>query len=109
MAKVYTAQEMLEAANAVDDVSINDNGEFYYEKHDKFNPDLIRDMLRQAADAMEREAQREKKYEYACLGRVFESLNDAMRYAITNEENEDSIVRREVGEWKEVKDEVQNS
>lgn len=60
MSKVYTAQEMREAANVVDDVSINDNGEFYYEKCDKFNPDIVRDMLRQAADALEREEKREK-------------------------------------------------
>ena len=52
--KVYTAHEMRDMANAVDDVSINDNGEYYYEKHDKFNPDLVRDMLRQAADDKER-------------------------------------------------------
>ena len=55
---VYTAQGMREMANAVDDVSINDNGEYYYEKHDKFNPDLVRDMLRQAADMMERDEKR---------------------------------------------------
>ncbi|MCQ2300606.1 MAG: hypothetical protein MJZ81_10840 [Bacteroidales bacterium] len=60
MNKFYTAQEMREAANAVDEVSINDNGEYFYEKHEKFNPFLVRDMLRQAADAMERE-EREAK------------------------------------------------
>lgn len=54
MSKVYTEQEMREMANAVDDVSINYNGEYYYEKYNKFNPDLVRDMLRQAADNAEK-------------------------------------------------------
>lgn len=54
MARKYTANEIREAANAVDEVSINDNGEYFYEKHDKFNPFLVRDMLRQAADMMEK-------------------------------------------------------
>ena len=54
MSKVYTAQERREMANAVDDVSINYNGEYYYEKYDKFNPDLVRDMLRYAAETQER-------------------------------------------------------
>ena len=51
--------EMREMANAVDDVSINYNGEYYYEKHDKFNPDLVRDMLLQAADAIDRQEKKE--------------------------------------------------
>ena len=58
---VYTAQEMREMADAVHDVSVNHNGEFYYEKYDKFNPDLVRDMLRQAAAAMEKSLEQHDK------------------------------------------------
>lgn len=45
---------MRDTANVVDDVSVNKYGEYYYEKHDKFDPDLVRDMLRQLADIRER-------------------------------------------------------
>lgn len=108
--KIYTAQEMLEAANAVDDVSINDNGEYYYEKDDKFNPDIVRDMLRQAADAMEHEAMREKKYEYSIRFRENQKDYDrdyifvSKEYARTVAGDSLQVVRREVGEWEEVKD-----
>lgn len=103
----YTADEMREAANAVDEVSIDDNGEYFYEKDDKFNPFLVRDMLRQAADLQEREEKREKKFEYACFGRVFQTLNGARVYAIANEfqGRRPTIVRRECGKWEEVADE----
>lgn len=56
--KVYTAQEIREAAIVADTVEVAD--QFYGQEMDK-----IAAMLRQAADALEREAKREKKYEYS--------------------------------------------
>lgn len=103
----YTADELRDAANAVDEVSINDNGEYFYEKHDKFNPFLVRDMLRHSADLMERE----KKYEYAILWDYDDSLCEMSIFyeyikRRMDEINSDGVachlVRRSVGEWEEV-------
>lgn len=105
MSRKYTAQEMREAANAVDEVSINDNGEYFYEKHEKFNPFLVRDMLRQAADAMEREEKIEKKYEYAAMtddGWVERLHFDMVELIEDTLYDGDKLVCREVGEWEVV-------
>lgn len=101
MAKVYTAKEMREAAIVADTVEVSD--QFYGQEMDK-----IAAMLRQAADAMDRE----KKYEYAVEyidlyhggWSVYKdglTLDEAQKLS---HENFSRIVRREVGEWEEVKD-----
>ena len=89
--KVYTAQEMRYAA---------DLREAWGDK------DEVNNMLRWAADMMEREAKRKKKYEYAEMysnGDVGhekgDSIDDVNRFLSDGS----IIVRREVGEWKEVK------
>lgn len=105
MCRKYTAQEMRQRADM----------EQYL-----WNDSTTAAMLRQAADAMEREekrkqyheyiagcsgVKREKKYEYVCYGHVFHTFNGAMIYSIENEcqGQRPTIVRREVGEWEEVK------
>lgn len=92
MAKIYTAQEMRDAA---------DLREAWGDK------DEVNNMLRQAADMIEREARREKEYEYSlkmASGRVtngrFSDEETARRFAMYG----DTVVRREVGVWKEVKE-----
>lgn len=101
--RVFTAQEMREAANAVDQVSVNGHGEYFYEKHEKFNPDIVRDMLRQAASDLERA----KKYEYSFKSKCgFISATHANSFEMIEETKIlDSItVRRTVGDWEEVKE-----
>lgn len=91
MSKIYTAQEMREWAE------FQNKGGFL----------TIAEMLRQAADALERDEKREVKYEYA------ESKNGI----ITNHHSDDienyvmycdgsTLVRRPVGEWEEVNEDV---
>lgn len=109
--KRYTAQEMREMASAVlDECEDSEHGLLYLSRYFSghlFCPDDVAAMLRQAADMMEREEKREKIYEYACLNRVFQTLNVARIYAIANEiqGQRPVIVRREVGVWEVVKDE----
>ena len=69
--------------------------------------DVVAEMLRQAADMLEREEKRERKYEYAVkwndglitkISQTFpcrDELDAIRKYNLT-------IVRREVGEWEEV-------
>ena len=92
--KFYTAQEMREEAR------------FHAIKHG--NDYIVAAMLRQAADAMEREEKREMKYEYAektCDG-IVDSIHEEsfQKVAISKFFGDSTIVRRAIGEWKEVKD-----
>lgn len=94
MSKVYTAREMREQAE--------------YEESVNGSVGTI-EMLRQAADAMERKKKREKKYEY--------SVHPADVYGVYQHRSAAELnvnffkalgvrahlVRREVGEWEEVK------
>lgn len=89
MSKIYTAQDMREEA------------EFQEGCHGK--PNIIATMLRQAADALEREerrVKREKKYEYATV------LASGKPSSIHDEKfiRDYHCFRREVGEWEEVRD-----
>ena len=94
MSRRYTAQDMRETADGLKD----DPG---------MDALIIADMLRQAADDMEREEKRERKYEYA------EKFKEGMVACLHRERPVDHCemypgsiaVRREVGEWEEVKDE----
>lgn len=104
MTKVYTAQEMREAAER-----------FAFEE-DSSRSNTIVAMLRQAAAAMEREEKREKKFEYTAeyvkrrSGKVdskcvyhFNSFNAAKRFKYYPLKGEKlRFIRREVGEWEEV-------
>ena len=83
--KVYTARDMRQTANVEELVG---------------RP-WVAAMLRQAADMIEREARREKKYEYAI------KFDDGDIGCIHSEYPMHScykLVRREVGEWEEVKE-----
>lgn len=91
--KIYTAQEMREEANKVT------RYDFY----------VASDMLQQAADMMEREAKRDKRYEYsvhpADVYGVFQHRSAAELNVKTLKTIgiRAHLVRREVGEWEEVK------
>lgn len=92
MAKTFTAQEMRRAANLL--------------ASEYFCNDAIA-MLRQAADAMESEAKREKRYEYAKMffdGTVSSRHNESPEEIEEDIFNDRRIARREVGEWEEVKE-----
>lgn len=96
MTKIYTAQEMREMAERII---------FYPE---------VQAMLRQAADDLEREEKSEMKHEYKVLycrsdGRVYDSVGHAENIHEAQETlsiykgyKDAHIVRRKVGEWKEV-------
>ena len=90
MARIYTAQEMRHAA---------DLREAWGDK------DEVNEMLRQAADLIEREERRDKKYQYeiiyTCRAPVIvDSLDVAISYA--KEKGACCLNRREVGKWEEV-------
>ena len=107
MPRQYTAQEMREAAE-------------FFER----NAEMVRwvvksnsvlanihetiSMLRQAADAMEREEKRERKYQYGVVfggdGIDRDYIFDSEECARTVAGDSLQVVRREVGEWEEVKD-----
>lgn len=93
MKKKYTAQEMRDMANCL-----------HYNSPTKLTIEAAA-MLRQAADAMERE-ERERKYEYAVRnldGVVIDIHKDTKIRAIDCKiEKKETVVRREVGEWEEV-------
>lgn len=113
MDKTYTAQEMREMEKSIVRVDAMDG--LTCREHCYPMEQVVRAMLRQAADAMEREEKRipyheypvvrieekrEKKYEYAAVlsnGKP-SSIHDEM-FALTHH-----CFRREVGEWEEVKD-----
>ena len=83
--KVYTARDMRQTANVEELVG---------------RPGVAA-MLRQAADMIGREARREKKYEYAI------KFDDGDIDCVHSEYPMHScykLVRREVGEWKDVKE-----
>ncbi|MCQ2299949.1 MAG: hypothetical protein MJZ81_07500 [Bacteroidales bacterium] len=92
--KVYSAQDMRDAANSREAWGYKD---------------ALNNMLRQAAEALERE----KKYEYSVLYCVDESEFNDVRHFDTLDDAKDNVddcgydelkfVRREVGEWEEVK------
>lgn len=90
MAKIYTAQEMRVIANI---------------KQNILGDETTAEMLRQAADLMEREEKREKKYEYATMtddGWVGRSHFNLIELIDDTLDEGDKLVRREVGEWEEV-------
>ena len=94
----YTAQEMRKVAKSLSSSEVN----LCFDKRD------IAAMLRQAADDMERE-KREKKYEYAVKESGSHILPVHSDYAnpfdgLARGDDHCAIVRREVGEWEEVKD-----
>lgn len=105
MHKVYTAQEMRAFADAIAG-DLCDNGHRVEYTYDDLIP--VIESLRQAADMMERE----KKYEYGV--RIGENQIDCDRdyifeskeYARTVAGDSLQVVRREVGEWEEVRDEI---
>ena len=110
MSKVYTAQEMREMADKLDD----DHGEYaichYDERDDEWRPLWMKPnsvvlALRQAADMIECEKKREKKYEYAlkgASGRVSYTRFPDVLTAHSRALPDDTIVRHRVGEWEEV-------
>lgn len=79
-------------------------------QEDKVTLLRIEDMLRQAADDMEREEKHEKKYEYAARysdGHIpafhCRSAEDVLDGECPFTDEEFVVVRREVGEWEEAK------
>lgn len=100
MAKKYTAQEMRQRANAEEHLW-----------HDR----LTAEMLRQAADIMERE----KKYEYVAryisringeicenFGNRYDTKEEVMENALRSCCVQTTIMRRAVGEWEEVNEKM---
>ena len=92
--KIYTAQEMRDVAQCL-----------HYNSPTKLTVEAAA-MLRQSADAMDREEKCEKKYEYA-----LELLDGSVLHLHYNDKSAikiimscETIVRREVGEWEEVRD-----
>lgn len=104
MSRRYTAQEMRDAALAlISEIGfVDDSVEAIVSKAER--------MLIQAADDLEGEAKREKKYEYGVLppgiNGVYQSLSAAELKAsmLKCEGYQYPIVRRSVGEWEEVED-----
>lgn len=104
MAEVYTAKEMSDTAMDIE-------AHVVMGSIDAFDSTLIRamNMLRQAADLMEREEKREKKYEYGvmsnsrCEGVYDSHLHARLKMDLLHIcKKECDLVRREVGEWEEV-------
>lgn len=94
--KVYTTKEMRCAADFVEH---RDTGAIVTNC-------VIADMLRQAADAMEREEKREKNYEYAkkfANGEIF-AIHLSNPIDTKSISPSTKVVSRPVGEWEEVKD-----
>ena len=100
----YTAQEMRSAASYVETYDV-------FEDHDR----EIAVMLRYAADLMEREEKREKKYEYAAryisrfdgetyenFGNRYDTEEEVLENAVWPCSVQTTIMRRAVGEWEEV-------
>lgn len=118
MAKVYTAQEMRDKATelqeSADEISrdaVEEGGCTWKPlcKSDACEIATIANMLRQAADLMEREEKREKKYEYGvmsnsrCEGVYDSHLHARLKMDLLHIcKKECDLVRREVGEWEEV-------
>lgn len=104
--KVYTAAELREAADTMDEcLKEMESGNDMYWRDDHVTSEDWKAMLRQAADMMEYEEKRERKYEYTLLtssghivGLIPTSEEQARRHMLSG----DRPVRREVGEWEEV-------
>ena len=100
MARKFTVEEFREMATEAEVIEV-------YDQFDGHNMDTIAAMLRQSADAMDRE----KKYEYAvkiCFGSeedyaldLHDDLERAKEMAELPSGNR-KIFRREVGEWEEI-------
>lgn len=111
--KVYTAQEMRELADKIWDYKTMSKGlELCDNELEQVDCEATHDliyMLRQAADALEREEKREKRYEYAVMmpdGKTNTPLDDRRyqeKIAARNYEYGAILVRRELGEWEVVK------
>lgn len=108
MAGQYTAQEMREMADNLDSVYVAPECEDKKKQYGYLSISGM--MLRQAADAMEREEKREKrekKYEFATMtndGWVGRLHFDIVELIDDTLSDGDKIVRREIGEWEEMKD-----
>lgn len=94
MAKTYTAQQMRDVAQCL-----------HYNSPTKLTIEAAA-MLRQAADFMEREEKRKKKYEYALKesnGTIsFRHFDDIDSLGCDYRAEEYTAMRREVGKWEEV-------
>lgn len=102
MSKKYTAGEMRQMAGYIE-----------YERSVQYFSDVekISAMLRQAADALERE--RKHEYEYAAryfypsgviaTAYIFDNQTDAELFSVSRDGAKKIICRRSVGEWEEVK------
>lgn len=88
----YTAQEMREMATEAEVIEVPD--QFYGQ-----DMNTIADMLRQAADDMEREGH-EKKYEYAI--KFADGTVSMLHEDVYAEGSSLPLVRREVGAWEDV-------
>lgn len=120
MAKVYTAQEMRELAGKIWDYETMPKGlELCDNELGQVDCEATHDligMLRQAAELMEREEKKPKKYQYQYAARyfypsgviatdhIFDNPTDAIHFSGSREGAKKTICRREVGEWEEVKD-----
>ena len=106
--KIYTAKEMREAADTfwvggvICEVKDEDGRVVKHIKHD-----AIIAMLRQAADALDREERRKKEYEYSYMfldGTVASAHRESPRMVFGDTVHGRTVVRREVGEWEDVND-----
>lgn len=118
MTKTYTAQEMREMADKLDD----DHGEYaichYDERDDEWRPLWMKPnsavlALRQAADVIEREERRKSSTttDYSFVDEsgfrvpyLYDSVETAKRGAAKFGYDAKCFIRREVGNWEEVKD-----
>lgn len=110
---IYTAQEMRAIADSDDFSAYGYDDPKYHADPDCAEIDvtqMVREMLRQAADVLEREKNRNKKYEYGYRSKVgksvivreFDTKAEAVQELIGNW-GDGEIVRRSVGEWEDVK------
>ena len=103
MSKVYTAKEMRETAENITRVDIMDG--LSCREHCYQMKQMVRAMFRQAADMIECEKKREKKYEYAlksASGRVSYTRFPDVLTVHSRALHDDTIVHHRVGEWEEV-------
>lgn len=109
MTKTYTVQKIRSVI-----AGLENNLKYGMERIVIASPDVIA-ILRQAADALERENNRKKEYEYAIsyhdttngkrfIGVHYTSISDAEACSIKHEDVKKTYVRREVSKWEEVKD-----
>lgn len=117
MSRRYTDQEMREMALTIEHkreiCSVEDSGDtddrgckIFYHKSHYDECQIIATMLRQAADDLESKEKRERKYEYAekfITESVSNFHHDTYMEAKGDTVDGYRIVRREIGEWEEVK------